>query len=218
MVDNDYIWYVCYGSNVNVERFYCYIHGGAWKYNNRNHYGSKIKENPIQQSTLEIPFELYFSKSAKSWENKGVAFLKSSKNNTIKTKCVAYLIRKEQFFDILLQENSRNPFDENEPGDFSMILQNQEYFLGPKNENLWYGRIINLGEFKGYSAFTFTAKWSDETIEYALPGEKYLKTIIKGIQSNFNITTDEIAGYFAGLAGIKGNLNEHEIKFIINSL
>ena len=218
MVNQNYIWYVSYGSNINIERFYCYIFGGIPKYTNKNHIGSKIKENPVQQSGLKIPYELYFSKSADVWENKAVAFIRSIKNNSIETLCNAYLIHKKQFVDILLQENNRNPFNENIFLDFTSIIENEEYFLPPDKENIYYGRIIYLGEFKNYKAFTFTAKWDDNDIEYAMPGNNYLKTIIEGIKKIYNISSTELTKYLINLGGINGYMDTKTIENLINSI
>lgn len=217
-MDNDnLIWYVGYGSNLNFKRFNCYIFGGVPAYSYREHIGARMKQAPVKSAAIKIQHEMYFSKAAESWQNKGVAFLKSSKSAKAETLCVAYLIQKEQFIDVLLQENGRNPSRENIQLNFDALKNAGEYFLPPENENQWYGRIVYLGEKDGHSLVTFTAKWDDSQIECTPPGENYLTTIIEGIKANFDLTADEIADYFSRLCGIRNQLSRQKIESIIQS-
>ena len=127
MTNNDLIWYVSYGSNLDIDRFNCYIFGGTPQWSNRNHIGARIKKDPVKQQFITIPYELYFSKSGKSWQNKAVAFIKSTKNEGIKTICKSYLISKDQFIDVFLQENSKNPFQDEIKIDFDLIIKSEEF-------------------------------------------------------------------------------------------
>jgi hypothetical protein len=217
MSNDNLIWYVGYGSNLNLQRFNCYLFGGIPNYSFRNHKGSGIRHAPVKSAAIKIPFELYFSKSAESWENKGVAFLKSLKNNRAETLCAAYLIQKEQFIDVLLQENGKDPKQENISINFNELKNAGEYFLPPENENQWYGRILYLGEKDGYGLLTFTAKWDDAEIQCTQPGENYLKTIIEGIKTNFELSTDEIINYLFRLCGIHNKLSLSELERLIHS-
>lgn len=64
------IWYVCYGSNLCLDRFMCYLTGKGNKDLN-------VKENtdrmffdqsiPKGFKNVEIPYELYFAKESKNW-------------------------------------------------------------------------------------------------------------------------------------------------------
>lgn len=97
-MEKEYIWYVCYGSNLCFDRFMCYLTGkGNEKYNlapNSNR--AFIDQNkPIASKKINIPYELYFAHTSSLWEKKGVCFLDTSvKSNTIGR---AYLITTEQF-------------------------------------------------------------------------------------------------------------------------
>ena len=62
-VEREYVWYACYGSNLNMERFMRYI-------NKCTDTSSAVEDRPFQ-----IPHNIYFAKAAKCWDNGGKAFL-----------------------------------------------------------------------------------------------------------------------------------------------
>ncbi len=217
MIDNDLCWYVAYGSNINVGRFYSYIFGGVTKYTEKYQKGCRIKKNPMRQTTTNICHELYFSNSSRTWEDKGVAFVKTAEDQSKKTLCTSYLIQKEQFIDIFLQENDKYPFTEELDIDFASITDTKELLVFLENDYSWYGRIIYLGKYEGFPAFTFTAKWDDDHIVCSVPGNKYLKTIIEGIKANYNYSGKEISDYLLDICGIQGNIKREEIENLIQS-
>lgn len=61
--NSDYVWYACYGSNVNRERFMKYI--------NR----CSDTTPPIADRPYVFNHSIYFAKSARHWDNGGKAFL-----------------------------------------------------------------------------------------------------------------------------------------------
>ena len=124
-----------------------------------------------------------------------MAFIKAGKNEQVKTLGRMYLITREQFIEIVGQENALEP---NEPSiriDFRTTVAQGESLI---NAN-WYSRIIYLGEESAYPIFTFTGGWPDSDIEYNTPGEKYLQVIKKGIGETYNWPEDRISEYIDGL-------------------
>ncbi len=98
MNNKDYIWYVCYGSNLYLKRFMCYLTGEglpeygiseepSWRFNDTT--------PPIKDKGIEIPYELYFAGKSRRWDNMAVAYLDKDKPG--KTYGRAYLITKEQY-------------------------------------------------------------------------------------------------------------------------
>src|SRR3954449_2685541 len=71
----DYVWYASYGSNINTDRFLCYIKGGKPEGSSKVETGCKDPSLPIASSTFTMNFPLYFAKEAAKWESKGVAFI-----------------------------------------------------------------------------------------------------------------------------------------------
>lgn len=91
--NEEYIWYACYGSNVNKERFMKYI----------RECGNNTP--PVDEKQFMMNHPIYFSSKAKSWSDKGVAFLDISKEGLAYGRI--YLITKDQFVDVKYQEGSK---------------------------------------------------------------------------------------------------------------
>lgn len=88
---DEYVWYVCYGSNLCYERFMRYI--------NR----TSSKKEPLCKKTIIINHPLYFDSYTKLWDG-AKAFINI--NESGKTYGVKYLISKEQYEEIKRMEGS----------------------------------------------------------------------------------------------------------------
>jgi hypothetical protein len=170
----DLIWYACYGSNMYKKRFMYYIKGGQPESSTKCYKGCSDKSIPRDNKQIMIPYELYFSKKSSSWEDKGVAFIKSERNEAVETLGRMYLVKKGQFIEIVRQESGKEPDDESINIDFETAISTGSSLV-PGIE--WYGRITYLGSVGNYPIFTCTAKWADEDIELNTPGEKYIKCL-----------------------------------------
>ena len=212
-----YVWYACYGSNLNKKRFLLYILGGPLEGTGRIHPGCSNKELPNRESTITIPFELYFSKKSKFWENMAISFVKSKRDKSARTLCRLYLVSEEQFIEIMMQENDKNPSYMKPEIDFQLTMKTGVSTIGNKDDFLWYGKHLYIGEKEAFPIFSFTAKWADDTIECEKPGKKYLKTIINGIKESFDLSHDEIFSYLKNKCGIKSEISEVELYELIKS-
>lgn len=168
MNGREYIWYACYGSNLNKHRFLCYLKGGQCKYNNRTYEGCTDKSDPIADRPIIMPHSLYFGNESGSWEYSGVAFINPQVDKTQRTLGRMYLITAEQFAEIHVQE-----------GDSSN----------------WYNQIIDLGENMGYRIKTFT---NSRVRPLNAPSPKYCKVISDGLQEIYpDMGYEEINQYLA---------------------
>ena len=186
---NEYVWYASYGSNLLRERFMCYIKGGRPEGTTTTYKGCSNKEPPIVDKRITIPHELYFAKESKTWENKGVAFIRSTKDSDAKTLGRMYLITREQFTQVVRQENGRDPEHKSIQIDFESTVNNGESLIPIR---CWYSRIIYLGDADNEQIFTFTAKREEDKIE---PGMKYLSMIKKGLKETYGMSDEEISVY-----------------------
>jgi len=99
--DEEYLWYFCYGSNINIKRFMIYINGdedGYFAHVN----GCKDKTKPLDSKPYIIRRRIYFARHSGKW-NGGVAFLNYRSLGKVYGKI--YKIKKSQFMDILKQEH-----------------------------------------------------------------------------------------------------------------
>ncbi|MEH7223319.1 hypothetical protein V7112_05830 [Bacillus sp. JJ1566] len=190
-----YVWYASYGSNINRDRFLCYIKGGRPKGSNETEVGCKDPSSPIDEGTFTISYPLYFAKEAGRWGSKGVAFISASKNDNAVTYSKKYLITSEQFLDVLKQENSGIQFNI----DLEKVKESGSMVFRKK---AWYGRILYLGDDNGYPIYTFTAPWDMDDITFNKPSHEYLETIISGLKEYYS--KDEIYHYLKNKPGIKG--------------
>lgn len=189
----------------------CYITGGRPEGATKNYIGCTNKTPPKKEKTIKIPHDLYFAKRSSIWENGGVAFIKSEKNEQFKTLGRMYLITDEQFISVVRQENARLPEDKTIDIDFEKTMADGQSMI---NDG-WYRRIIYLGKRDEYPIFTFTGGWKDAEIELNPPGERYLKTIIKGIIEAYDLDSNYILRYLVSMMGIKGFIDtERLIKWI----
>ncbi|WP_249413767.1 hypothetical protein [Shouchella clausii] len=101
-----YVWYASYGSNMNRERFLCYIRGGQPEGAEIEEVGCSDPAHPIKETAHRLPFPLYFAQNSTRWQKKGVAFIGLTPLAGAYTYSRKYLITKEQFEDVVKQENN----------------------------------------------------------------------------------------------------------------
>lgn len=201
-----YVWYASYGSNLNSERFLCYIKGGSPAGSTRLETGCKDPSLPLAESTFIINYPLYFAEEAAGWQSQGVAFIGLNRGRETVTYSKKYLITMEQLLDVVQQENSGGFFDI----DLNAVKEKGSIMF---RHNAWYGNIIYLGEDNGYPIFTFTAPWDLDDVELKKPSHNYLATIIKGLKTAY--TNEEIYLYLQNKPGIKGFYLEDELSSVI---
>ena len=150
----EFVWYVCYGSNLCKERFMCYITGKEnKKYGIAKGDACKNQSPIVAEFNYKIPYEMYFGNSSGSWDGGGVCFIKPTQEKDEKkwSFATAYLITKEQYEHVWKREG--------------------------KSMN-WYGNEISLEPIIGLPTKTFT---SEVIHSYNKPCERYLKVVKNGL-------------------------------------
>ena len=169
-MNNDYVWYVSYGSNMLKKRFMCYIKGGSFEAGGAEHEACENLTEPLDIRACEIPYDMYYGNKSGSWGGKGVSFLDITKEGA--AKGVAYLITREQFDHVACQENGGC---------------RREYSHG------WYNTVVSLGTMDGCDIVTIT---NDELREYNEPAEAYVDTLKRGLRENIADMSDEMIGEY----------------------
>ena len=213
---SELVWYASYGSNLLRKRFLCYIKGGTLKGVQHSYGGCSDKTLPHDDRQIMIPHELYFAQSSNIWDGGGVAFIKSTKSTGRDTLGRMYLITREQFVDVVVQENA---LDRSENGetleiDFERTIHDGETVIDAN----WYSRLLYLGTEDGYPILTFTGGWPDDEITLNAPGEKYLKVIIEGIQETYDLPVDGVVEYLLRLGGITGRPQKEALTSLVRSV
>jgi len=182
MQENKYVWYVCYGSNLAIERLYCYFNGQSnEKVHIKRGFYCPFCPNPNFESRLfEINHPVYFANRAgtsSNWGNTGVAFLDVDNEGFAYGR--AYKMPIECFEHLHKCEGT-----------------------GPN----WYNKIVSLGYMEdGCEILTFTNK---EKLEELMPCDDYMKVIKKGLLE-LDVDVDEACKYILKLVRKFGITTEH---------
>ncbi|MFZ6052486.1 hypothetical protein [Halocola ammonii] len=202
------VWYASYGSNILESRFRCYIAGGKPEGATRTYKGCRDKTLPEDKEQIIISSEVYFARSAKTWNGGGVAFIKNNFDEHHQTLGRMYLISQEQFEDVVRQEiGTEEPLEI----DFDLVSEMGNLVVKPDS---WYGNIIFLGKSRGHPIFTFTSD-TDLLDQLNMPNQHYLRTISKGLREAYGYSDSELINYFQKLSGIKGTAMESEVGRMI---
>lgn len=208
MQTKKYIWYASYGSNLDLNRFMCYILGGKPQNSSKYEEGCKDKTPPLKIEPLKIHHALYFARHSKKWNNGGSCILSIKFDETKTTLGRKFLITEQQFLDIVSQNNGVENIEIN----FAEVIKN-----GSKSiNNSLSGNILYLGNQDNYPIFTFTSHF-DET-EFVKPDILYLQTIGSGIKETFNLSNQQVVDYFMELDGIKQYYSRADLINQLNEL
>lgn len=199
----DMIWYAAYGSNLSKDRFLCYIKGGQPEGASEGQIGMEDKSPPLMDAPFRIPHELYFADSTDRWGG-GVAFISSESSTKYETLCRIYLIKRQQFIELVAQEN--RVLKEEVQINFDQLAAKSRYIACSG----WYGLVLKVGQHAGCPVYTFTradAKQSKPTP----PSETYLRTIIRGLVECWSqLKNDDIVSYTHNM--IQGAYDKEDIE------
>lgn len=192
------VYYACYGSNLNSERFKFYLQGG--NLNGREYAGSRDKSKPEKEFFKSFQGKLVFKGRSQSWNNGAIAFI--DKERDLKFYSKLYLLNDIQFIDIWLQENGLNPFHFNSEKlikQFQKLSNSKTEFtltqlLENKDNYPYYGQLFKIDEVDNYSVYTFTAP-DLSLITDSKVASSYSKTIFQGLRENNNISEEEAINY-----------------------
>lgn len=202
----DEVWYASYGSNVNKERFLCYIRGGKPLGSRDVEIGCRDQSLPKGDQPILLPFPLYFAEDSKRWGG-APAFIGHQRVEENLTLGRMYRITKEQFLDVVNQENGGAECQL----DLETVKRNGAQTFLPS----WYGHIVYVGDQDGLPIYTFTAPWSWEEARFSRPSKEYLCTIIEGITQCYDLEDDQLVDYLREKPGIKGNWTVQELLSLV---
>jgi histone deacetylase 6 len=103
-----YVWYACFGSNILLERFDCYLKGGRIAGMAADMPGASDPSPPERWATWEsVPHRLFFAHSSPTWNGGGVAFVDVDElaEEGMGTTFRLYRVTLAQFNSVLAQEN-----------------------------------------------------------------------------------------------------------------
>jgi hypothetical protein len=206
------VWYVSYGSNICRARFLAYIQGGRVAGNDVVYQGCADTSPPVGDVPLELPRSLYFAGwSPRVWGGTSAAFITLAAQGA-STLARAYLIAREQFVEVVRQENG----NQGEVDDFDVKLARaRQRGHARMLASGTYTELVYCGERDGHPMLSFTA--SEDRRVFKRPSAPYLRVIASGLKECHGLRNGEVAAYLGDRPGIRGTWTHHELLDILQT-
>ena len=180
---NHLVWYAAYGSNLSRARFDIYLRGGTPDGATHHYPGCRDPSAPVEDRPDEIDMQLAFGGTSTTWGG-GVAFVRPGGV----AKARLYLLTREQFADVVAQENWL------EPG--SVEIDDATMTIG----HHMYGVVPHLGSLDGHPIRTIT---QDSETLLAAPTPAYVAYIAEGLRESHGMAPVEIDAYLHQAPGLR---------------
>ena len=210
IIQKEYVWYVGYGSNLFRERFHYYILGGKAPGSDDEHPGCTDRTLPVQESPYIINHDLYFARRSSKWQNGGMGFVRIESDPTIQTFCNMYLITKNQFLEVVQQENKN---DTSIVIDFDTAIENGSLIFKTGGT---YGNLLFVGYKDNYPIFTFSNEIN--VTPFRRPSELYLKMIVTGLLETHHLNRQQVVDYLVLKEGVRNNYTPDQLAAIFYSI
>ncbi len=181
------VWYAAFGSNLSTARLACYLRGGTPRGAARAYEGCRDPAPPREQRNITITGSLRFAGASRVWGG-GTLFFDPGGRGAVIAR--AYLLRLEQFGDLVAQEG-RHPVGR------PLVLAG----TGPTRHGLSqvYDVVVDLGELGGNRLLTLSSS-HDHPIN--APSEPYVRTLLDGLAEGFALDAEARIDYLARIAGM----------------
>ena len=208
----EHVWYVSYGSNLNRARFLAYLQGGRVAGNDVVHGGCADTSPPLDDVALELSHALYFAGwSARSWGGTSAAFTTIAPQSA-STLARAYLITRQQFAEVVRQENGNRA----EVDDFDVKLEAARQHGHARMLTAGvYTELIHCGERDGHPMLSFTA--SENRRDFRRPSAAYLRVIGTGLKECHGLRSGEVAAYLGHRPGVRGTWTHGQLLDILTT-
>ena len=159
----EYVWYVSYGSNLLEERLRYYIQGGRCKQNGKEYDSCTDTSMPSENRPYKIPYDMYYANYDRgSWKRSAVSFLDLSKAGFSYGR--SYKIKKSQLEEIHWKEG--------------------------RGTN-WYPECISLGYIDGIPACTFANRRDKDKESFDRVSSEYGIVLFRGMKETYPEMSDE---------------------------
>jgi hypothetical protein len=205
---DDLIWYASYGSNVNRARFLCYLQGGTPSGTSLPQRGARDRSVPLDDAPCTFRSAIRFAGYSARWE--GAPALLEHRSASPGALGRRYLITKEQFADVVAQENGAEgplaiPFDEVRPEGHTLI------------DTRGYDTIIGLDPVDGIPVATFTSSKVPEKRPAAAPSASYLGTIVRGLAEVHDLAHETLARRLHSADGVAPTWTIERIQRLLDN-
>lgn len=200
----EYVWYAAYGSNMHADRLGYYLAGGTPPGAARTYPGCRDTRPPLRTAPAMMPGGIYFALESRAWTG-GLALY--DPNLTGHAAARRYLLTAAQFCDIAAQEMYQPTGIDL---DLDEVLATGRQQIGPGR----YETLVRAGTADGYAVLTFTAPWHADDVVWNAPAPRYLGMLASGLRESHGWSARQVAGYLAGLPGVRGNWTRDQIAVV----
>lgn len=181
------VWYAAFGSNLSTARLACYLEGGTPPGAAREYEGCRDPAPPREHRAIAIDGTLRFAGASRVWGG-GILFYDPGGKGEVHAR--AYLLRLEQFGDLVAQE-TRQPVGR------PLVLAE----TGPTRHGLSkvYDVVLDLGELDGHRVVTLS---SVRQHPIRPPSEAYVRIVLDGLAEGFGLDVEARVVYLARIAGM----------------
>jgi hypothetical protein len=198
------VWYAGYGSNLDADRFACYLLGGCPPGAVRTYPGAREPGEPLDDRPYRMPGRVAFAWRSPTWGG-GVAFHEPDAPG--ETLARAYLVTVGQFADVLEQEMGREPGVDH---DLAEVLTGGRHAVGPGH----YETVHLAGELDGRPVLTFSTP-DVEPLGLRAPAAAYVATMARGLRETHDLTDDELVDYLLGCRGTESGWTRDELTELV---
>lgn len=188
----DLVWYASYGSNLDADRFACYVQGGRPPGAARTYAGCRDPAAPRRDRGMLVSGQVYFAWESPTWGG-GIAFFDPAGPG--EAAMHAYLVTTGQFSDVCSQEMHRDIGRDLDLGE--LIAESRTATIGPGR----YETLHVVGEIDRLPVVTFSASWDRAGIDLNPPVAAYLRTMARGLQQTLGWDAEQCGDYLASRPG-----------------
>jgi hypothetical protein len=206
------VWYLAYGSNLDPQRFGCYLEGGRPEGAAREYPGCRDASPARASYGVMIDGGLVFAGSSATWGG-GMAFLDRDAGGRVAGR--AYLVTHQQLADVVAQELRREPGSDvaDRVETAVPVLQVGEEAHVAEGQ---YDALVRVGTRRQAPVVTITRARLGELV-LQRPAPAYLWWIGSGLRSAFEWDDDRIASYLAAAPGCGGAWTLGQVTAIVSS-
>lgn len=194
------VWYAAFGSNLSSARLDCYLRGGTPRGAARAYEGCRDPAPPREHRVLTLTGSLRFAGVSRVWGG-GTLFFDPGGQGDVHAR--AYLLRLEQFGDLVAQE-TRQPVGR------PLVLAE----TGPTRHGLSqvYDVVLDLGELDGHRMITLSSTRDHPT---SPPSEAYVRILLDGLADGFDLDVEARIAYLARIAGMSPVWTVDELRKLV---
>jgi hypothetical protein len=211
-MDEELVWYVSYGSNLDRDRLLCYLRGGrppaAWRANT----GARDPAPPRDDRAVTIPHALFFADVSHVWTG-GVAFVDHHVDEDAATRARAFLLTVAQLADVIAQESARPVGSVELEPHLDRLAQDGRAVIGPGR----YDTVLQCGTIDDVACLTFTGRAPMDDTDHTTPAADYLSMVASGLRAAHGLDDHAIVDYLGSRPGVVGQWDDAGLHDAIGS-